>query len=201
MKHELKLRIEYADAVNSGMKSFEIRKDDRGYQRGDTVKFKVIDNCGVHIEHPVEEKEYLIGYVLHGWGLEQNWCAFSIRKLPVIKAAPDPEFQMPKINLKDFSPSPIMNTVRLLSYDKMPAQLGQQVTLVWYDADRKTWRTEKQPVTGVGFEGFRLSAHPVIMPLDSTDLFSWDELGKEVFLTEDLALKEADRRNREGIRP
>lgn len=199
MMHELKLRVEYADAVYRGQKSFEIRKDDRGYQKGDTVRFKVIDGNGNHIDHPVEGQEYLIDYVLHGWGLEQNWCAFAIKNnwRERIKAAAgattisDPaEFH-----------SPMPETIRRMTYRKMPVELGQEVTLVWYNADRETWRTEDQPVTGVCFEGFRLSSHPVISPLDSTDLFGWDELNKEVFLTRDLAMEEADRRNREGIRP
>lgn len=33
--HELKLNIEFCDAVLSGEKSFEIRENDRGYQKGD----------------------------------------------------------------------------------------------------------------------------------------------------------------------
>lgn len=37
MKHELKCWPEFYDAVASGVKTFEIRKNDRGYQVGDTL--------------------------------------------------------------------------------------------------------------------------------------------------------------------
>ena len=36
--HKIKLREEYADAVFSGDKSFEIRYNDRGYQKGDRIR-------------------------------------------------------------------------------------------------------------------------------------------------------------------
>jgi len=37
--HELKLNTEYFGRVQSGQKPFEIRKNDRDYQVGDTVTF------------------------------------------------------------------------------------------------------------------------------------------------------------------
>lgn len=36
-KHRLKLNDRYFDAVANGTKTFEIRKDDRGYRVGDTL--------------------------------------------------------------------------------------------------------------------------------------------------------------------
>lgn len=35
--HYLKTQAEYWDAVESGAKTFEVRKDDRGFQRGDIL--------------------------------------------------------------------------------------------------------------------------------------------------------------------
>lgn len=37
-KHNLKLNDRYFDAVANGIKTFEIRKDDRGYRVGDTLR-------------------------------------------------------------------------------------------------------------------------------------------------------------------
>lgn len=37
MKHELKLHTNYFEAVASGQKCFEVRRDDRGFQKGDIL--------------------------------------------------------------------------------------------------------------------------------------------------------------------
>ena len=46
MIHTIKLDIQFADAVLSGEKNFEVRENDRGYQRGDLVKslFLIMDS-------------------------------------------------------------------------------------------------------------------------------------------------------------
>ena len=81
MIHRIKLREEFADAVYNGEKSFEVRNNDRGYQKGDTVIFRVIDNCGLVIgNHPLNGVEFEITYVLSGWGLSENTVAFAIKR-------------------------------------------------------------------------------------------------------------------------
>lgn len=42
--HELKLDIKYFDDVKSGKKNFEIRKNDRYFQVGDTLELKAFKN-------------------------------------------------------------------------------------------------------------------------------------------------------------
>ena len=81
MTHEIKLREEYADAVLSGDKCFEVRENDRVYQKGDRVRFIVIDKYNLQIGHylTVMKVEYEITYVLSGWGLKENWVAFGIK--------------------------------------------------------------------------------------------------------------------------
>ncbi len=76
--HNLKLREEFADAVYNGEKTFEIRLNDRGYQKGDRVTFTVIDANGSKREHPLNEIEFKISYVLNGWGLKNGYVAFGI---------------------------------------------------------------------------------------------------------------------------
>lgn len=77
--HNIKLSYLFADAVNEGLKTFEIRENDRGYQTGDRVIFTVIDRSGVTMPHPVSRKAYVITYLLHGWGLKEGYCVFGIK--------------------------------------------------------------------------------------------------------------------------
>lgn len=77
--HNIKLSYLFADAVNEGLKTFEIRENDRGYQTGDRVIFTVIDRRGVTMPHPVSRKAYVITYLLHGWGLKEGYCVFGIK--------------------------------------------------------------------------------------------------------------------------
>lgn len=81
MTHKIKIRESFANAVNNGDKTFEVRKNDRGYQKGDTVQFIVLydsDGCEM-INHPLMEKTFQITYVLSGWGLEDGYCVFGIK--------------------------------------------------------------------------------------------------------------------------
>lgn len=44
--HRLKIFVKYADAIMSGAKTFEIRKNDRDYEVGDSIVFNVVaDDC------------------------------------------------------------------------------------------------------------------------------------------------------------
>ena len=82
MLHDLKIERQFADAVLDGRKTFEVRKNDRGFNAGDLVRFEVVEHgvattfcCG---DHPLNGEIYRIGYVLSGWGLEEGYVAFSI---------------------------------------------------------------------------------------------------------------------------
>lgn len=80
--HEIKLSEGFAEEVLSGQKSFEIRFNDRGYQKGDLVKFKVVNSSGIsYVFHPLNDKLFEITYVLSGWGLKEGYVAFSIKKI------------------------------------------------------------------------------------------------------------------------
>ena len=83
--HELKIYKEYADAIIKGEKTFEIRLDDRHYMLGDRVHFYEVSD-GRPVAHPITDKLYEITYVLHGtteswWGLQKDWCVFSIKEI------------------------------------------------------------------------------------------------------------------------
>lgn len=76
--HELKLREEFWDAVMSGEKCFEVRMNDRGYQKGDTVSFIKVEECGIHL--PCQSNLFDITYVLSGWGAKEGYVVFGIRR-------------------------------------------------------------------------------------------------------------------------
>ena len=81
--HILKLRAEFADAVEDGTKNFEIRENDRGFQKGDLVQFSVVTALGTQTSMywKLEEKLYKITYVISGWGLKNGYVAFGIREV------------------------------------------------------------------------------------------------------------------------
>lgn len=82
MTHKIKILESFADAVFNGDKTFEVRKNDRGYQKGDFIDFVVLNNSD-HIEmidHPLTNHRYEITYVLSGWGIEDGYCVFGIKE-------------------------------------------------------------------------------------------------------------------------
>ena len=88
MIHEIKISQGFADAVYDGDKTFEVRENDRGYNRGDIIEFKVhpIGRPDIFLrEHPLNWRRYEITYVLSGWGIEPGNVVFGIR--PIIEKA------------------------------------------------------------------------------------------------------------------
>ena len=97
MTHTIKLRKDFMEPVLSGEKCFEVRENDRGYQKGDHVKFRIVDGNGNRDERkipnkelkgvytfkpwPIEDEEFEITYVLSGWGIQDGYVVFGIKKL------------------------------------------------------------------------------------------------------------------------
>ena len=77
--HRIKLNYEFQDDILSGEKTFEVRLNDRGYQKGDRVHFHVNDRKNV--EEPLDNKTFEITYVLSGWGIEKDYVVFGIREV------------------------------------------------------------------------------------------------------------------------
>ena len=81
MRHIIKIGVDFANAILSGEKTFELRRNDRGYQKGDEIVFRVIDRDGADMPgHPLNDEVFIITYVLSGWGLRDGFVAFSIKK-------------------------------------------------------------------------------------------------------------------------
>lgn len=89
--HVLRLSFRYFDDVRSGRKSFELRKNDRGYRVGDILdlmEFKDGRNTGREIEADVV-------YMLDDYtGLEEGWCILGIKVRPNGKNEADLPGQM-----------------------------------------------------------------------------------------------------------
>lgn len=88
--HNLKLNIEFCDAVLSGEKNFEVRKDDRGFQTGDLIKFTPTDGTSYHslngtvsehAKHEISERTYKITYILNGWGIKNGFVVLGIKEV------------------------------------------------------------------------------------------------------------------------
>lgn len=81
--HELKIEESWADDILYNGKNFEIRRNDRGYQKGDLIKFKVIEDfhpvCTWECkDHPLNGKYYEIMYVLSSFGLQEGFVVLAI---------------------------------------------------------------------------------------------------------------------------
>lgn len=75
MEHRLKIMPEYFEAVVEGRKTFELRKDDRGYAVGDTLVLCEWDGK----EYTGREYRCRIGYMLEGYtGLSPGYAVLGI---------------------------------------------------------------------------------------------------------------------------
>lgn len=82
--HKLKIKYEYLIEVESGNKTFELRKNDRDYKIGDLINFVCVDN---ETEEEIilnTTSIYKITYILKDvqqFGLDKDYCILSIKKL------------------------------------------------------------------------------------------------------------------------
>lgn len=81
MLHHLKIKEEFADAIVRGEKTFEIRINDRGFQKGDLIEFITVqEDLPFPDCHPIHNRTYEITYVMNGWGLKNGYVVFGIRE-------------------------------------------------------------------------------------------------------------------------
>lgn len=90
MHHELKTWPIYFEAVERGEKLFEVRRNDRFFQSGDTVdivKYDPKSRCyertdGGSSEYSTTAKRlsFVVGPILQGgqFGIEPGYCVFSL---------------------------------------------------------------------------------------------------------------------------
>lgn len=76
MIHELKILPEYFEAVAGGAKSFELRKDDRGFTVGDKIILKEWNGT----EYTGRSVKKQISYILKNYtGLAEGYAILSLR--------------------------------------------------------------------------------------------------------------------------
>ena len=75
MIHELKIAPIYFEAVTSGKKAFEVRKDDRNYQENDVLILKEYDNNA----YTGREYAVIVTYILRGEYCKDGYCIMSIK--------------------------------------------------------------------------------------------------------------------------
>ena len=75
--HELKIEESYYHPVIAGDKPFEIRFNDRGYQKGDRITFTPILKNGTR-NHSLKKVDAEITYVT-GYSQKPDWVVFGIK--------------------------------------------------------------------------------------------------------------------------
>lgn len=76
--HELKINQQYCIDILINYKTFEIRKNDRGFKVGDIIHLKEIDD--VTKDYTGFEFFVKIWYIHEGLGLEEGYVCMSIEK-------------------------------------------------------------------------------------------------------------------------
>lgn len=79
--HYLKTESEYYQEVKRGVKTFELRKNDRNFMPGDMVYLAETIN-GQYTGEELPPKEII--YILHGgkYGLEEGYCIMQLEITP-----------------------------------------------------------------------------------------------------------------------
>jgi hypothetical protein len=90
MEHELKTDPQPFDDMAAGLKTFELRKDDRGFQVGDTLRLRrtVFDSVDMAADPWRFKLAYcddaplvrIVTHILRGpaYGLAEGWVAMSV---------------------------------------------------------------------------------------------------------------------------
>lgn len=81
-EHRIKINIKWYDAVKNGIKTFEVRKNDRDYKVGDTITFKVVDGQFAKIP---DNELYAITYILAHEdfpdGIKEGYVVMSLKRV------------------------------------------------------------------------------------------------------------------------
>lgn len=88
--HELKILEQFADEIIAGNKMFEIRENDRCYQKGDYIRFTAVKGyLHEEVSHEINKRMYKIPYVLSGWGLKKGYVALGIKEIERVEDETD----------------------------------------------------------------------------------------------------------------
>ncbi len=80
--HELKTCVRFFEQTLDGKKSFEVRRNDRHFQRGDYVILKEWDTDPVFARYTGREIKAEIVYVLTDFaGIEKGFCVLQLNSI------------------------------------------------------------------------------------------------------------------------
>jgi hypothetical protein len=79
MIHTLKIFFDFYYAVKSGEKTFEVRENDRGYQKGDKLILRAY--CTYYLDMPALFAE--VSYVLSGFGIKEGFVVLGLKDVRI----------------------------------------------------------------------------------------------------------------------
>ena len=84
MIHKIKIEQKFFYDIASGLKSFDVRKNDRNYAVGDTLEMFEIDENMTNTGRGVIVR---VNYILPGgkYGIEENYCVMGITNPKTVK--------------------------------------------------------------------------------------------------------------------
>lgn len=77
-EHELKCWPDFFQAIVDGDKTFEVRRNDRGFQAGDVLRLREHDPKKVSHNYTGAETHKRVTYVLSGWGIEPGFVVMGL---------------------------------------------------------------------------------------------------------------------------
>lgn len=86
MEHHIKTLPQYWDAVKRGDKTFEVRKDDRGFQKGDVLVLEKMTESGAYYDTDYHGNKRVIRrritYILTGgqFGIQPGYVVMGIQE-------------------------------------------------------------------------------------------------------------------------
>jgi len=86
MTHELKLCKRFYETVASGAKTYEVRKNDRGFKVGDTLRLIPVTDDEkrtyvTSLQPLLAEVSYMLAEP--GWGIENGYCVMALKNVRV----------------------------------------------------------------------------------------------------------------------
>lgn len=75
--HQLKCRVPFFQHIVARDKTFEVRENDRGYQRGDTLQLNEYED-GKYSGNIVYAN---VSYVLSGWGIKDGFVVLGLANI------------------------------------------------------------------------------------------------------------------------
>lgn len=82
--HELKCWLPFFQAILDGDKTFEVRKNDRGFQKGDVLRLREFDPTAKYLtdggRYTGRDFPMVVAYVLSGFdGIEDGYVVMGLR--------------------------------------------------------------------------------------------------------------------------